>query len=260
MASSLSFEDVLSNAYIDTYFQPVVNLDDCSVLGYEALSRGPRGTSLYSPNALIAEAKSRNRMAELDQLFKKKALMNAAKMRLHKPLFINVDPVALYELSVTESVLRKCMDYNIPARQIVVEISGKNEFCTFERFRKIIENYRSAGFLIGYDDINCHLLNIDGMSGISPDYIKIDGKFVREIDKTEDQQTVDDIKDVISISKMLNAKVIAVGVETKEELAFLYTLGVHAAQGNLLGKPKKEITGLSGETEKMILSFKQTAG
>jgi FOG: EAL domain len=255
MASEISLDEILKNGSIDTYFQPVVNLEDGSVLGYEALSRGPRGTSLHNPNALITEAKSYNRMGELDRLFKETALTNASKMRLRKPLFVNVDPVALYDLSTSENVLHRCADYGIPPQQIIVEISGKNELCSFETFRKITESYRAAGFSIGYDDINCHMSNIDSMSGVSPDYIKIDGNFVREIDKSSNRQTVSEVGDVLSIARMLGAKVIAVGVETKAELSFLYRLGVQAAQGNLLGKPQKELAAVSEETLELIRSF-----
>ena len=258
MVNYLGLDEILKNSLIDTFFQPIVNLDDGSILGYEALSRGPRGSGLYHPNALITEAKSRSRMGELDRLFKEMALINASKRHLCKPLFINVDPASLYKLDRSDSVLRRCLDYGIPPQQIIVEISGKNELCSFETFRKITEELRAAGFSIGYDDISCHLSNIDGMSGISPDYIKIDGQFVHEIDKADNQSYAREIGDILSIAKMLGAKVIAVGVESKEELSFLYRMGVQAAQGNLLGKPQKSLAVVSEQVQALIRSFSAT--
>ena len=100
MKGNINFDDIIKNAYVDTYFQPVVDLLKGNVIGYEALSRGPRGTDFYMPNALIAEAKSRSRMGELDFLLRKMALINAAKRDMHKLLFIRFVGCKLHHILV----------------------------------------------------------------------------------------------------------------------------------------------------------------
>jgi EAL domain-containing protein (putative c-di-GMP-specific phosphodiesterase class I) len=252
MAGNTNFEDIMKNSFVDTYFQPIVNLADGYVIGYEALSRGPRGTSLYMPNALIAEAKSHSRMGELDHLLRKMALVNASKRGLRKLLFINIDPVALYDDNKSENIVRRCADFGIPSRHVVVEVSGRNEICSFEKFRKIIEEYKTEGFSVACDDINSHLTNVQTVSSIAPDFLKIDGSFVRGIDTNNDINKYNEVSSVIEIAKMVNAKVIAVGVETEGELSFLYRMGVHAVQGNLLGEPQKEFTNISKKAAAII--------
>jgi EAL domain-containing protein (putative c-di-GMP-specific phosphodiesterase class I) len=260
MNGSTNFDDIIKNAYIDTYFQPVANLSTGNIIGYEALSRGPRGTDLYMPNALIAEAKSHNRMSELDHLLRKMALVNASKRGLRKLLFINIDPVALYDDSPSENTVRRCADFGISPQHVVVEISERSAVCSFERFQKVISTYKSDGFSVACDDINCSLSNINAMSSLNPDFVKVDRQFVRGIDQNTNVNKSAELSSVISIAKMINAKVIAVGVETPGELSSLYRIGVDAAQGNLIGEPRKEFSGISQNTSKLIADLSLSNG
>lgn len=249
---SANIDDILKNAYVETYFQPIAEFSTGNVLGYEALSRGPRGTDLYMPNALITEAKSRNRMAELDHLLRRMALVNASKRGLHKLLFINVDPVTLYDDNPSENIVRRCEEFGISPQRVVVEVSERNAVCSFEKFQHIISSYKAAGFLIGCDDINCTLSNINAMSSLSPDFVKVDGRFVRGIDRTPDVSVNMELSSVISIAKMIKAKVIAVGVERAGELSTLYHMGVDAVQGHLVGTPQKEFRGITKNAGELI--------
>lgn len=260
MVSSINLDDIIKNAYVDTYFQPIVDLSSGNVIGYEALSRGPRGTGFYQPNALISEAKCRNRMHELDYLLRRMALVNASKRGLRKLLFINIDPISLYDENESESIVRRCSDFGIPPQRVVVEVSGRSAVCSFEKFQKTINSYRKDGFFIACDDINGSFTNINAMSTINPDFIKIDGRFVHGIDKNTNVDKAVELNSVITIAKMIKAKVIAVGVETREELNYLYHRGVDAAQGNLLGMPQKEIRGISDNTVKLIEELNMAAG
>lgn len=255
MTGGTNFDDIIKNAFVDTYFQPVVNLSDGKIIGYEALSRGPRGSDLHMPNALITEAKVQNRMDELDHLFRKMALVNASKRGLRKLLFINIDPIVLYNSIQSENVVRRCDEFGIPPHRVVVEFFARDALCSFDKFQKEIGSYKSAGFSVACDGINCPLSNINTMSSISPDYIKIDGRFVHEIDKSTSVDKNVELNTVISIAKMISTKIIAVGVETPGELSTLYRMGVDAAQGNLLGKPQKEFAGISEETAEIISSL-----
>jgi EAL domain-containing protein (putative c-di-GMP-specific phosphodiesterase class I) len=114
MKGNVNFDDIIKNAFVETYFQPIVDLTNGNLIGYEALSRGPKGSSLFMPNALITEAKSRNRMKELDYLLRKTSLVNAEKRGLRKMLFINVDPVSIYEDDPAASVVMRSSEFGIP--------------------------------------------------------------------------------------------------------------------------------------------------
>ncbi len=212
MKGNVNFDDIIKNAFIETFFQPVADVTNGNLIGYEALTRGPKGSSMYLPTVLIAEAKSRNRMKELDNLMRKTAIINAEKRGLHKKLFINIDPIAIYEDDPVNSIVMRSAEFGTPPRNVVVELSERNAVCSFEKFQTVISNYKNLGFSIAFDDVNCALSDIKKISGVNPDYIKIGGRFVRGIESDVDKRM--ELSSVIMIAKMVNAKVIAVGVET----------------------------------------------
>jgi EAL domain-containing protein (putative c-di-GMP-specific phosphodiesterase class I) len=118
----------------------------------------------------------------------------------------------------------------------------------------VIKEYKNAGFSIAFDDINCALTNINKIAGINPDYIKVGGRFVRGIETDIDKRV--ELSSVIAIAKMINAKVVAIGIETESELEVLYSMGVDAAQGNLICIPQKEIKGVSEQVKEMIAKLR----
>lgn len=259
MKGGMNFDDILKEAYIDTYFQPIVNLLNGNVIGYEALSRGPKGTEFHMPMSLIAEAKRRNRMNELDILLRKMALINASKHNLLKPLFINIDPISIYEGGKDSDIVRRSGDYGIPSHRVVVEVSEKSAICSVDRFQKIIDGYKKDGFQIACDDVTGNITNIKTISCISPKYIKISGDMVRNINLNRDVDKLTEINTVIQIGKMINAKIIAVGVENFSELETLYHMGIDAAQGNFLGEPNKEIKGISKDGTNAVTALNNDA-
>lgn len=257
MVSNNNFDSIMLNAYIDTYFQPIVNLSTGSVIGYEALSRGPKGSDYFLPNSLITEAKARNRMQELDLIFRKITLMNASKRDLRKLLFINIDPLAIYTDNTVENVVRRSSEYGISPQKIVVEVSERSALCSFEKFQKAMNDYRNDGYTIAFDDINAALSNIDTVSSIKPKYIKIDGKFVKGINLPENTDKIKELSSIITIAKMISAQVIAVGVEKRDELKTLYRLGVDAVQGNLIGIPQKEFKPITEDARILIDALRE---
>src|SRR3984957_9880459 len=91
------FERVLRGRLLRTVFQPIVRVESGAVVGYEGLIRGPAGSILESPDALIKEAYRQNRVAEFDWLARASASRAALRSRLAPDdlLFLNIEPVAL---------------------------------------------------------------------------------------------------------------------------------------------------------------------
>src|ERR1700758_3737956 len=91
------FEGVLHDRLLRAVFQPIVRVESGKVAGYEGLTRGPAGSILESPDALIKEAYRQNRVAELDWIARASASRAALAARLAPDdlLFLNIEPVAL---------------------------------------------------------------------------------------------------------------------------------------------------------------------
>ena len=82
--------EILTNKAITTVFQPIFNVQSKTILGYEALTRGPEGTELYSPDKLFYFASQYDLISELEILCRDKAITRFAELKLQGKLFLNI--------------------------------------------------------------------------------------------------------------------------------------------------------------------------
>src|SRR5580692_909050 len=89
------FERVLHDRLLRAVFQPIMRVQTGAVVGYEALIRGPAGSILESPDALIKEAYRQHRVAEFDWIARASASRAALTARLTPDdlLFLNIEPM-----------------------------------------------------------------------------------------------------------------------------------------------------------------------
>src|SRR5690348_15006109 len=91
-----AIDAVLADRLVQPLFQPIVDLSTRTVVGVEALARGPAGTDLQFPDRLFAAASAAGRLGELDMLCAERALECAVAAPVHPPLvFVNAEPAAL---------------------------------------------------------------------------------------------------------------------------------------------------------------------
>jgi len=242
--------EIIKNNLVETIFQPIADIKNGRVLGYEALSRGPKGTDFYMPIPLISQAKSYNRMEELDAVLCENTLMNAKKRGIDNLLFMNLDTKYIFESNPVENILKKLSEYEFEPYRIVIEFSEKSVICKFDSFINIIQEYRDNGFLICFDNVGSAYSNLFTVGKIRPDYMKIDRNLTQGLNYDDNKRATIDME--MMIASLINTKLIAEGVETKEDLRALIDMGVSAAQGHLIGKPDKNFKGIRLEALQII--------
>ncbi|HAS73772.1 MAG TPA: histidine kinase, partial [Clostridiales bacterium UBA8960] len=254
MHDAALFDEIIKEEKITTLYQPIVNLKLGDVIGYEALSRGPEMTTLYSPLALIEAAHDSQRIWELEMLFRKKALERVFELEDDKLLFLNVDPDVIkapeYKSGLTKEYLESL---NFDETSIVFEITERTAINDYKAFHDVLDNYRNQGYLIAIDDVGAGYSGLKTINEVRPNFIKIDMDLVRNIDKDAFKQAL--LKAFVDTSMTTNIKIIAEGIETKEELKTLILLGVHAGQGYYLKKPSKKFELLEPEIVTRIRDY-----
>lgn len=230
------FESILKDERITTMYQPIINLRSGEVIGYEALSRGPEHTPYYSPLALIEKAHEMGKIWELEMLFRKKAFENINQLCKDKLLFVNVDPDVMKTPEFKTGLTKEYLDeLGADETSIVFEITERTAIFDYEAFQGVLENYRNQGYLIAIDDVGAGYSGLKTIHEVRPNFIKIDMDLIRNIDKDAFKQAL--LKAFVDTSLTTNIKIIAEGIETKEEMKTLILLGVHAGQGFFLKKP-----------------------
>lgn len=247
-----NISDLIKKEKVTSMYQPIISLHNGEIIGYEALSRGPKNSPFFSPLALIEAAEEVDQIWELEMLFRKKAIEKAATMPSNKLLFLNVDPNIIkdsnYNKGFTKNYLKK---YNIDPKNIVFEITERTAIEDYETFKEITDHYTNQEYKLAIDDVGSGYSGLKTITELRPDYVKIDMDLIRDIDTNSFKQAI--IKALVTMSKETRMTLIAEGVETYGELKTLVTLGVHLAQGYLLHKPSETISSHLPEVRDLIL-------
>ena len=222
---------------IHSVFEPLVEIRTGSLLGYEALSRGPKGTSWESPAKLFRVAEGIDLLFELDCLCRRSALRSVAgKLPSSAALFLNCLPSAIRDPSFSGPHLAQTLEVcGLDPRRVVLEISEQESIENQATFLEAVDFYRNLGIRIALDDVGSGYASMAAVLDIKPDVIKIDLTLIRSVDQDPARQEL--VNTLNHLAQKIGAVVIAEGIETREELEALQRIGVPYGQGYLFGHP-----------------------
>jgi EAL domain-containing protein (putative c-di-GMP-specific phosphodiesterase class I)/GGDEF domain-containing protein len=234
-----ALDKIIENEKIHVLFQPIFNITTQTIHGFEALSRGPEHSPLFSPVPLFQTAEHEGRLSELEEICRRHSIQAFHARQLPGKLFINISPKALLEPGHAKGLtLSLVQELGLSPNQIVIELSEQYPADDIDLLKSCLNHYRSQGFLTAIDDLGTGYSGLRLWSELAPDYVKIDRHFIHQIDKSPVKQEF--VRSIIDLCQSLTCKVIAEGIETEGELALLSQLGIVYCQGYLLGHPKSQ--------------------
>jgi sensor c-di-GMP phosphodiesterase-like protein len=219
------------------YYQPIVDLKTEKCIGAEALLRWkrPDGTNV-SPDFFIPIAEESGLIRPItDQLIYAviKDLKNLliANRHLHIAVNLCADDIKTGRvLPVLEAAMKNS---GVEPQQIWLEATERG-FMDIEAARKTITRARELGYIVAIDDFGTGYSSLSYLQGFPLDTLKIDKSFVDTIGT--DSATSSVTPHIISMAKTFNLKIIAEGVERKEQAEYLLEHGVEYGQGWLFAK------------------------
>lgn len=245
------YYNILKNQDITTFFQPILSLKNCDILGYEALSRGPVDSCFYYPDQLFNYAKKINKIWELDLLCRVKSIERAKEIIGDKLLFINIDPDIIKDKEFKQGFTKEFLENNnVRSDNVIFEITEHTAVKDYKGFNRVLENYRQQGYRIALDDVGEGYSGLRLMTEVRPNFIKIDMSLVHNIHKDKIRKEL--LKCFQQFSKVVDIHIIAEGVETYEELKTLIEIGIPYGQGYYLQHPSQEFTPISPSLVKEI--------
>ncbi|MGI6227623.1 MAG: EAL domain-containing protein [Peptococcales bacterium] len=248
----IQLRKTLKEKDIRTVYQPIVSLKDGTILGYEALSRGPMGSLLETPIVLFETAMKLNMVWELELLCREKALKRSTKYLNGNLLFLNVDPNIIKDEKFRKGFTRDFLQqFNIDPKKIIFEITEKSAIEDFKNFRKILANYTDQGYKIAIDDTGSGYSGLKMLAETCPKYIKMDMALVRNVDKNHLKQAL--LETFQKFALMTNMSIIAEGIETAEELKTLVDIGIDFGQGYFIQKPSEGFLSILPEAKEIIV-------
>lgn len=229
-----AFNTVLAARAISCVYQPIVTLDGHEVVAYEALARGPAGTTWSTPDALVSYAADIGRLPELDWICRAAACRGALDARLHDdmPIFVNVEPASSGVWCPRDlvDVIRRGTE-NL---QLVAEITERSVAGDPSGLLRAVGHLRTYNNRIALDDVGADVASQAMMPLLRPDVIKLDRSVVQE---PTSPAAIAAAYAVRAEANRTGALILAEGIETDQHLAAASALGATLGQGWLLGRP-----------------------
>jgi EAL domain-containing protein (putative c-di-GMP-specific phosphodiesterase class I) len=223
-------------------FQPIVDLQQNRIDGYEALVRGPAGEAA---GAVLSQVTAENTYT-FDQACRVKAIEWAAKLGVDRRLSINFLPNAVYEpRACIQTTLRAAARTGFPRDQLTFEILESEAIADTAHLLAIITEYRKHGFKIALDDFGTGYSGLARLAELRPDIVKVDRILVRDCDHDHARLAI--IAGVIAIGTAIDVKVVLEGVERAGEVEALRSVGARFIQGFYFAKPSFESISRDGD-------------
>lgn len=219
-------------------FQPIVDLRRGTVYGHEALIRGPLGTPLHSPLAMLTLAATESRLIEFELHCVEVILRHWGKLKNSERLFLNMSADALITAMDGERpgwFERALGSHQISAQSIVVEMTEQKGMDDMQAMRRAVKSLRALGAVVALDDLGESHSSLRRWTELEPDVVKIDMFFTQGI--SNNPRKLEFVRAIASLAESLGTALVAEGVEDAEDLRLLRDMGISYGQGYLLGRP-----------------------
>jgi len=228
-------KDILKEGRLAPVFQPIIDLQAGSIVGYEGLIRGPSDGPLHSPVDLFRVAGENGLTVELEILCCQTLLGRFAALSLPGQLFLNISPPALPHIARDARVLvHDLHKLGLSPGKVVFELTEHAPH-DGERFHELLASYRDAGFQLALDDLGDGHSSLRRWSEFKPEYVKVDLHFVQGVHLDPLKQQF--LRSIRDIARESGALVVAEGIEHQEELEYLAAIGIRGGQGFYIAMP-----------------------
>lgn len=221
---------------LELYYQPQARTSDGQVCGFEALVRWnhpERG--LVSPGAFIPLAEESGLVVPLGEWALRRACAEAAGWERPLRVAVNLSPLQLHQPTLAAMVEAALEDARLDAGRLEMEVT---ESALFHDYKRALDNLwalKNLGVRIAMDDFGTGFSSLSTLQSFPFDKIKIDKSFVENIDADGRSKVI--VRAILGLGRSLDIPVVAEGVETAEQIAFLRGESCSELQGYAIGKP-----------------------
>jgi len=243
VGSAMAVRDIVRARNLTPVYQPIVDLRDGSVLGFEGLIRPGASSSFSNPGQLFAAAAAAGRTVELDLTCFEVVAAGSVQIGQDQVVTINLSPQTLEVEDFSASWLLEILArYQISPGRVIVELTEREAITDLDRLRRNVAALQHAGVRLAADDVGAGNAGLRLLSQVRFDIMKIDLSLVQDGAQHESSRAV--VRSLMDLAARQGAVAIAEGLETAEQLRSLRELGITTGQGYLLGRPGHN-TGLA---------------
>lgn len=222
------------------YYQPKYSLQSEKPFGAEALVRWKHPEKgLLSPGLFIPVFEQNGFIGKLDYYMWEEVCRSLKEWRDQglspAPVSVNVSRVNLYNPRLVESLVALLESYHLPHSLLQLEVTESAYMDNPAVMEKVIGDLQKAGFTILMDDFGSGYSSLNTLKDIHIDILKIDLKFLEGKENIERSRSI--LASMIRMAEWLHTPVVMEGVETRDQVEFLQSLGCDFAQGYYYSRP-----------------------
>lgn len=253
LESNLFWRQEIKNAIdenrVVAFYQPIVNREQ-EIVQYESLIRIKRinkDTKDYeylAPNKFLDLSVLTKQYLQLTRFMIESSLDNMKEKGVSIAINLtyqdikNDDIAGILKENIRKFHVESLTEFDI-SNNVIFEIIEHEGIDCYQTFMDFITEFKQMGVKIALDDFGTGFSNFSHINKLAPDFIKIDGSLIENIDKSE--KSLELVKALVKFSKELDIKTIAENVHSKEIFDICYDLGIDKFQGYYFGEPREDI-------------------
>lgn len=237
----------------ELYYQPLVDLDDVSLMGFEALARWNHPSrGLITPGEFIEVAETTGLIVPMTIGLLRAACEQAAKWKASGiapeslVISVNLSAVHLAQKGIVDQLRSIIFEADINPEYLKLEITESAVMQNAEHVITVLQKIRDLGIKLSIDDFGTGYSSLSYLHRFPIDTLKIDRSFVGTMEDGSENGEI--VRTVIALAKALNLSVIAEGIESIHQFHQLRILGCEYGQGYLFSRPIP-----AAEAEKLLL-------
>jgi diguanylate cyclase (GGDEF)-like protein len=246
----LELREAVEKKQLTFYYQPIVDLVNHRVVGFEALMRWVHPEKgIIEPDHFIHLAETNDLMKAIDTQLLANIAEQITRWRLISKeefyISINISAQRFIDSRLVNEISEIIRNYNIPKNTLVVELTERILMKNVAKARNMFYQLHQLGVKTSLDDFGTGYSSLSYIHQLPFDVIKIDRTFVSNLGSGRNNYPI--ISIIIALAETLNIELVAEGVESQKQLSVLVEMGCHLGQGFYLAKPLR-----SDQTDEII--------
>lgn len=226
---------VLEGGLLHTMFQPIVDLFDGSVMGYEALARPEGFAAMDAVEDVFEAARTGGQIRDLDWVCRRRAIEDAKDLPEGAAVFLNMSAAALLDpIHGVDQLLLLLRAVKRPPSTVILEITEHERIRDYDVLGRVLASYRAEGIRFALDDVGEGHSTLELLAASGSEYLKLGRSLTMTSSRVGSRAAMEA---TMAFARASGAAVIAEGVENEFVADLMKEAGIRLGQGFGLGKP-----------------------
>ncbi|BBE72446.1 putative bifunctional diguanylate cyclase/phosphodiesterase [Oharaeibacter diazotrophicus] len=235
---TLAFElrDAIVENQLELYYQPLADVSSNGIVGFEALVRWHHPVhGTISPTVFISIAEESGFISELGEWVLRTACAEAGRWKEKLKIAVNLSPLQLEQPNLPEIVHEALIAGRLAPNRLEIEVTEGSLMRNPQRALDVLRRIKALGVGIAMDDFGTGFSSLSTLQSFPFDKLKIDRSFVDRVGEHAQASSI--VRAVLGLSRSLEIRVVAEGVETAAQFHFLAEQSCDEVQGFMIGRP-----------------------